>query len=68
MERNAVINSDPDNFSSNKDNYLFNNCSFLSNYNHHRDHLDNGSNSESDINTTVQIKNTYGNNKIKHLL
>lgn len=53
---NAVINSDLDNFSSKKESYLSNDCSFSSNNNHYKNNLNVGINSKSDISLIVLIK------------
>lgn len=44
---NAIIDSDFDNFSSNKENYIFNNCIFLSNYDYYKNNLNIGNNFDS---------------------
>ena len=56
VKTNIVVDFDLDNFSSNKDSYLFNNCNFLSNDNHHKDNLDGGSNSESGTSLIILVK------------
>lgn len=68
IETNVVIDFNPDNYSSNKNSYLSDDYSSLSNDNYYKDNLNNGSNGESGIPLTVSIKNIYSKNKIKPLL
>lgn len=54
---NVVIDSNLDNFRSNKKNYLFNNCSFLSKNNFYKNNINSSSNRKFGINLVILIKN-----------
>lgn len=56
IKTNTVIDSDSNNSSSDKESYLFDNCSFLSNNDYHKNNLDIASNNKSSTSLIVSIK------------
>lgn len=56
IETNIVMDSNLNNFSSNKDGCFFNKCIFSFNHNHHKDNLNIDSNGKFDISLIVLIK------------
>lgn len=56
IETNAVIDSNFNNSSSNKESYFFDNCIFLFNHDYYKDNLNINSNDKFDISLIVLIK------------